>query len=102
VSPAAVPPSIGVSAPTRSLVSIEDVGFATAFLAHDAAHVITGETFYVVGGYHIIDWSLTNRGRRALKSSGVHAVQQGPVVQHEPTTGWKLDGTCVFNLRKAA
>jgi enoyl-[acyl-carrier protein] reductase I len=42
-------------APARSLVSIEDVGFATAFLAHDAAHLITGETLYVDGGYHIID-----------------------------------------------
>ncbi len=42
-------------APVRSLVSIEDVGVATAFLAHDAARLITGETLYVDGGYHIID-----------------------------------------------
>src|SRR6516162_4875720 len=42
-------------APAKSLVSIEDVGFATAFLAHDAARLITGETLYVDGGYHIID-----------------------------------------------
>ena len=42
-------------APARSLVSIDDVGFATAFLAHDAARLITGETLYVDGGYHIID-----------------------------------------------
>jgi enoyl-[acyl-carrier protein] reductase I len=42
-------------APARSLVSIDDVGVATAFLAHDAAHLITGETLYVDGGYHIID-----------------------------------------------
>src|SRR6266567_5206054 len=42
-------------APTRSLVSIEDVGVATAFLAHDAARLITGETLYVDGGYHIMD-----------------------------------------------
>jgi enoyl-[acyl-carrier protein] reductase I len=42
-------------APTRSLVSIEDVGFATAFLAHDAAKLMTGSTLYVDGGYHIID-----------------------------------------------
>jgi enoyl-[acyl-carrier protein] reductase I len=42
-------------APARSLVSIEDVGIATAFLAHDAARLITGETLYVDGGYHIID-----------------------------------------------
>jgi len=42
-------------APTRSLVSIDDVGAATAFLAHDAAKLITGETLYIDGGYHIID-----------------------------------------------
>jgi enoyl-[acyl-carrier protein] reductase I len=42
-------------APTRSLVSIDDVGVATAFLAHDAARLITGATLYVDGGYHIID-----------------------------------------------
>jgi enoyl-[acyl-carrier protein] reductase I len=42
-------------APARSLVSVEDVGVATAFLAHDAARLITGETLYIDGGYHIID-----------------------------------------------
>ncbi|HEY2528437.1 MAG TPA: enoyl-ACP reductase FabI [Xanthobacteraceae bacterium] len=42
-------------APAKSLVSIEDVGVATAFLAHDAARLITGETLYIDGGYHIID-----------------------------------------------
>jgi enoyl-[acyl-carrier protein] reductase I len=42
-------------APIRSLVSIDDVGVATAFLAHDAARLITGETLYIDGGYHIID-----------------------------------------------
>jgi enoyl-[acyl-carrier protein] reductase I len=42
-------------APARSLVSIDDVGAATAFLAHDAARLMTGETLYVDGGYHIID-----------------------------------------------
>jgi enoyl-[acyl-carrier protein] reductase I len=42
-------------APRRSLVSIDDVGVATAFLAHDAARLITGQTLYVDGGYHIID-----------------------------------------------
>ena len=44
-----------VKAPARSLVSIDDVGFATAFLAHDATRLITGSTLYVDGGYHIID-----------------------------------------------
>lgn len=42
-------------APTRSLVSIDDVGIAVGFLATDAAKLITGETLYVDGGYHIID-----------------------------------------------
>lgn len=42
-------------APVRSLVSIDDVGLATAYLATDAAKLITGSTLYVDGGYHIID-----------------------------------------------
>jgi enoyl-[acyl-carrier protein] reductase I len=44
-----------IKAPARSLVTIDDVGIATAFLAHDAARLITGETLYVDGGYHIMD-----------------------------------------------
>ena len=39
----------------QSLVSIDDVGMATAYLATDAAKLITGETIYIDGGYHIID-----------------------------------------------
>ena len=46
---------VKAKAPARSLVSIDDVGVATAFLAHDAARLITGETLYIDGGYHIID-----------------------------------------------
>ena len=42
-------------APVRSLISIDDVGIATAFLAHDAARPVTGATLYIDGGYHIID-----------------------------------------------
>ncbi len=42
-------------APVRSLVSIDDVGLATAYLATDAARLITGNVVYVDGGYHIID-----------------------------------------------
>jgi enoyl-[acyl-carrier protein] reductase I len=41
-------------APARQLVSIEDVGVATAVLATDYAKLITGETVYVDGGYHIL------------------------------------------------
>lgn len=42
-------------APARSLVSIDDVGEATAWLATDAARHMTGQTLYIDGGYHIID-----------------------------------------------
>jgi enoyl-[acyl-carrier protein] reductase I len=42
-------------APARSLVSIDDVGIAVAFLGMDGAKLITGETLYIYGGYHIID-----------------------------------------------
>ena len=41
-------------APARRLVDIEDVGVATAMLATDYAKLITGETVYVDGGYHIL------------------------------------------------
>jgi len=42
-------------APARSLVNIDDVGVATAILAHDAAKLITGDTVFIDGGYHIVD-----------------------------------------------
>jgi enoyl-[acyl-carrier protein] reductase I len=42
-------------APARSLVSVDDVGVAVAFLSMDGAKLITGETLYIDGGYHIID-----------------------------------------------
>ncbi|WP_419900368.1 enoyl-ACP reductase FabI [Roseomonas sp. USHLN139] len=42
-------------APARALVSIEDVGLATAYLATDAAKLITGQTLFIDGGYHIVD-----------------------------------------------
>ena len=41
-------------APARRLVTIEDVGFAVAGLATDAARLITGDTIYIDGGYHIM------------------------------------------------
>ena len=43
------------NAPARRLVRIEDVGAATAFLAHDVARLITGDTIYIDGGYHVVD-----------------------------------------------
>jgi enoyl-[acyl-carrier protein] reductase I len=44
-----------VKAPSRALVDIDDVGAACAFLAHDAAKLITGQVLYIDGGYNIID-----------------------------------------------
>lgn len=41
-------------APARQLVSIDDVGIATAALAGDGARLMTGETIYVDGGLHIV------------------------------------------------
>ncbi len=41
-------------APTHQLVSIDDVGKATAMLAGDACRLITGVTLYIDGGYHIV------------------------------------------------
>jgi enoyl-[acyl-carrier protein] reductase I len=46
---------VEAKAPARSLVSIEDVGVAVAFLSMNGAKLITGETLYIDGGYHIID-----------------------------------------------
>ena len=49
----------------RQLISIEDVGVATAFLAHDAARLITGDTLYVDGGYrhHRLSTNLIRNGQ---------------------------------------
>ena len=42
-------------APSRSLVSVDDVCKAVAFLALDGAKLMTGDAIYIDGGYHIID-----------------------------------------------
>lgn len=41
-------------APQNRLVDIEDVGQTCAFLISDAARALTGDTFYVDGGFHIM------------------------------------------------
>lgn len=41
-------------APAGRLVGIDDVGIATASLATDAAKLITGDTIYIDGGYHVV------------------------------------------------
>ncbi|RTM00699.1 enoyl-[acyl-carrier-protein] reductase FabI [Ancylobacter aquaticus] len=42
-------------APARELVTIDDVGIATAFLARESARLMTGQVLYIDGGYNIID-----------------------------------------------
>jgi enoyl-[acyl-carrier protein] reductase I len=39
----------------RSLVTIEDVGAATAFLTHDATRLIAGSTICIDRGYQLVD-----------------------------------------------
>ena len=46
------PPQHGIES---ALVDIDDVGMACAFLAHDAARLMTGQVLYIDGGYNIID-----------------------------------------------
>ncbi|PKU26128.1 enoyl-ACP reductase FabI [Telmatospirillum siberiense] len=41
-------------APQHQLVSIEDCGAVAGFLVSDAAKAMTGSTFFVDGGYHIV------------------------------------------------
>src|SRR5262249_7359960 len=41
-------------APTRRLVTIEEIGAACVFLATPYAAAMTGETLYIDGGYHIL------------------------------------------------
>src|SRR5688572_18957983 len=64
-------------APSRSLVSIDDVGVAVAVLAMNGAKLITGETLYIDGGYHIIDcpnsesYRPTNLGMRFSRKARI-------------------------------
>jgi enoyl-[acyl-carrier protein] reductase I len=44
-----------VRAPAGQLATIDDVGRYVAFLATDAGRVLTGDTLFVDGGYHIAD-----------------------------------------------
>ncbi|MGE5547628.1 MAG: enoyl-ACP reductase FabI [Solirubrobacterales bacterium] len=41
-------------APAHELVDIDDVGMTTAYLATDFARLITGDTIYIDGGYHVM------------------------------------------------
>jgi enoyl-[acyl-carrier protein] reductase I len=42
-------------APAKELSTIDDVGRYTAMLATEAGRMITGDTLFVDGGYHIVD-----------------------------------------------
>jgi enoyl-[acyl-carrier protein] reductase I len=45
---------VATRAPARRLVTIEEVGAASVFLASDYGAAMTGETLYIDGGYHIL------------------------------------------------
>lgn len=45
---------VASDSPLHALVSIDDVGFTTAFLCTDYARMITGNVVYVDGGYNIV------------------------------------------------
>jgi enoyl-[acyl-carrier protein] reductase I len=42
-------------APAKQLATIDDIGRYVAFLASDAGRMLTGDTLFVDGGYHIAD-----------------------------------------------
>jgi enoyl-[acyl-carrier protein] reductase I len=46
-------------APLRQPITQEDVGNVAAFLASDSGKMITGETIYIDGGYHILGLTLS-------------------------------------------
>lgn len=46
-------------APTRQLVSQEDVGNVAVFLASDWGKQVTGETIFIDGGYHVLGLTAT-------------------------------------------
>ncbi len=46
--------NVAARAPSRSLVSPEDIGITTAILASAAGRMLTGATTYVDGGYHVM------------------------------------------------
>ncbi len=45
---------VAARAPSRTLVTSEDVGITTAILATHAGRMLTGATTYVDGGYHVM------------------------------------------------
>lgn len=45
---------VSTRAPARRLVTIEEVGAACVFLSSDYGAVMTGETLYIDGGFHIL------------------------------------------------
>jgi len=47
-------PRVSARVPVRRLVTIEEVGAASVFLASTCAAAMTGETLYIDGGYHIL------------------------------------------------
>ena len=83
-----------VKSPARALVDIDDVGMACAFLAHDAARLMTGEVLHIDGGYNIIDTSVRRapspapagrpRGGRRSGSTTAHRARLRQTVPRRP------------------
>jgi len=52
-------------APLRSQITQEDVGNVAAFLASDWGKMVTGETIYIDGGYHVLGLTVTEEELKA-------------------------------------
>ena len=95
-------------APARQLISIDDVGAATAFLALDGAKLITGDVMYIDGGYHIIDLDRPCPLFKYAGSRTTHPVIRVPHVENicgssaesQCTVQWKVDDPWVPRIVK--
>mgnify|MGYP000951570626 FL=1 len=52
-------------APLRSQITQDDVGNVAAFLASDWGKMVTGETIYIDGGYHVLGLTVTEDDLKA-------------------------------------
>ena len=52
-------------APLRSQITQDDVGNVAAFLASDWGKMVTGETIYIDGGYHVLGLTVTEEELKA-------------------------------------
>jgi enoyl-[acyl-carrier protein] reductase I len=94
-------------APSRTLVTIDDVGAATAFLAHDAARLITGETLYRRRISHHRLARLRRHRPDGLKDSAIQAVPTIFAIASPGSAAYRRCGKlvrpcCVRLLRRRA